>query len=41
MNLTSFLYKAARMSADAKALSSGSPKRATRRAKKRLAGGQD
>jgi len=38
MGITSALFKLARMSADAKALSSGNPKRIARRAKNKLLG---
>ncbi len=38
MGLTSFLYRLARLSADAKAISSGNPKRIGRRAKNKLLG---
>lgn len=38
MSLTSWLYRVARLSADAKAVSSGDPKRIGRRAKNKLLG---
>jgi muconolactone delta-isomerase len=38
MGLTSFLYRLARLSADAKAVSSGNPDRIARRAKNKLLG---
>ena len=38
MSLTSFLFRLARLSADAKAVSSGSPKRVGRRAKNKVVG---
>ena len=38
MSITSFLYRLARLSADAKAISSGDPKRIGRRAKNKIIG---
>ena len=38
MSLTSMLFKLARMSADMKALTSGSPKKMTRRTKNKVLG---
>ena len=38
MSLTSWLFRAARLSADARALSSGDPKRIGRRAKNKIVG---
>jgi muconolactone delta-isomerase len=38
MNVTSWLYKLARMSADVRSVSSGDPKRMTRRAKNKALG---
>ncbi|HYN69256.1 MAG TPA: hypothetical protein VEX41_03485 [Candidatus Eisenbacteria bacterium] len=38
MNLTRILYRLARLSADASAVSSGKPKRIARRAKNRIVG---
>ncbi len=38
MSLSSFLYRAARVSRDIEAVSSGNPKRITRRAKNKLIG---
>ena len=38
MSITSFLFRLARLSADAKAVSSGDPKRIGRRAKNKLIG---
>ena len=38
MSITSFLFRIARLSADAKAVSSGDPKRIGRRAKNKLLG---
>ncbi len=38
MNLSRFLYRAARASRDIEAVSSGNPRRITRRAKNRLIG---
>ena len=38
MGITTILFKLARMSADAKALTSGSPKRIARRGKNKLLG---
>ena len=38
MSITSKLFRAARLSGDARALSSGSPKRVVRRAKNRAVG---
>lgn len=38
MGIVNFLFRLARLSADAKAVSSGDPKRITRRAKNKLLG---